>query len=271
MSDSCTHDCSTCSSDCGDRSEAVKEPLHESASVGKVFAVAGGKGGVGRSTVAALLAVRLQKQGYQTAVLDADLTGPSVPFAFGLNGRATVDERGIFPAESENGTQIISVNLMIPNPADPVLARGALVENTIKKFWSEVIWEDVDFMFIDLPAGTGEIPIAVLRHLPVDGVIMVTSPSELSYMITGKSLKMAKALKIPVAAIVENMSGYACAECGAQQAIFGKSHLEALASQSGVPLTARLPLSHDISAAVDSGRVEELDISAFDELIDWLK
>lgn len=267
MSDSCTHDCSTCSSDCGGSTETLKEPLHPDASVGKVFAIAGSKGGVGRSTVAALLASQLQKQGYSTAVFDADITGPSIPTAFGITAKAVTDDRGIFPMETDGGVQIMSVNLIIPNPTDPVLARGTLVENTIKKFWSDVIWEDVDFMFIDLPAGTGEIPIAILRHLPVDGMIIVTGPQSIAGMMTEKTAKMAKALNIPVAALVENMAYYRCEDSGKEVNIFGESSLPQLAAKIGTSLTARLPIDSKLCAAFDNGEIESYETDSLDEII----
>ena len=267
MSDSCTHDCSTCSSDCGGSNEVLKEPLHPDASVGRVYAVAGGKGGVGRSSVAALLASRLQKQGYSAAVFDADITGPSIPTAFGVTTRAVTDDRGIFPMETDSGVQIMSVNLIIPNPTDPVLARGTLVENTIKKFWSDVIWEDVDFMFIDLPAGTGEIPIAVLRHLPIDGMIIVTGPQAVTGMITEKTAKMAKALNIPVAALVENMAYYKDEDTGKEVNIFGESKLNDLAAKIGTSLTARLPIDPHLCDSFDRGEIETYETDALDEII----
>ena len=245
----------------------MKEPLHPDASVGRVFAVAGSKGGVGRSSVAALLASRLQKQGYSAAVFDADITGPSIPTAFGITARAVTDDRGIFPMETDSGVQIMSVNLIIPNPTDPVLARGTLVENTIKKFWSDVIWEDVDFMFIDLPAGTGEIPIAVLRHLPVDGMIIVTGPQAISGMMTEKTAKMAKALNIPVAALVENMAYYKSKDTGKSINIFGESGLSELAAKIGTSLTARIPIAPELCAAFDSGKIESFETDALDEII----
>ncbi len=267
MSDECTHDCSTCTSDCSGTTQPAKEPLNENATVEKVYAVVGGKGGVGKTTVAALLASAIQKKGMQAAVLDADITGPSVPYAFGINSRATVDDMGMFPVETESGIQIISVNTMIPNPNDPVLARGALVENTIKKFWSEVIWEDVDYMFVDMPTGTGEIPIAVLRHLPVDGVIIVTTPQELAAMITGKTVKMARALGVPVVGVVENMEYYNCPDCGKRHYIFGEEKAEEYCVSIGVESWATLPIDPELSKKCDEGRIEDYDTAPLEEII----
>ena len=267
MSDECTHDCSTCTSDCSGTSQPAKEPLNENSAVEKVYAVVGGKGGVGKTTVAALLASAVQKKGRQAAVLDADITGPSVPFAFGINTRATVDDIGMFPVETDSGIQIISVNTMIPNPNDPVLARGALVENTIKKFWSDVIWEDVDYMFIDMPTGTGEIPIAVLRHLPVDGVIIVTTPQELAAMITGKTVKMARALGVPVVGVVENMAYFSCADCGRKHYIFGEEKAEEYCVSIGVENWSVLPVDPELSKLCDEGRIEEYATSSLENIL----
>lgn len=269
--DDCTHDCSTCGSDCSSKSSVPETaPLNENSRVGKVYAVMGGKGGAGRTTTACLLASLLQKKGYQTAVLDADITGPSAAAAFGLSGRITPSSFGMFPMESEEGTQVISVNLMIPNPTDPVIARGTLVDNTIKKFWTNTIWEDVDIMFVDLPAGTGEVPLSVLRNLPVDGAVIVTTPQELAAMITEKSVKMAKALKIPVVGLVENMAYFRCPDCGKQQDIFGKSHAEELSKRFQIDITARLPLDPELTAAMDEGQIETYDTDAFDSILNWL-
>lgn len=269
--DDCTHDCSTCGSDCSSKSGIPETaPLNENSRVGKVYAVMGGKGGAGRTTAACLLASQLQKRGYQTAVLDADITGPGVPSAFGLSGRITPSSFGMFPMETENGTQVISVNLIIPNPTDPVIARGTLVDNTVKKFWSETIWEDVDIMFVDFPAGTGEVPLSVMRTLPLDGAILVTTPQELAAMITEKSAKMAKALKIPAVGLVENMAYYRCPDCGKEHGLFGDSRVKELAERYGIGLTARLPLDPSLTAAMDAGNVEAYDTNAFDEILNWI-
>ena len=269
--DDCTHDCSTCGSDCASKSSAPETaPLNENSRVGRVYAVMGGKGGAGRTTVACLLASLLQKKGYQTAVLDADITGPGVPSAFGLSGRITPSSFGMFPMETENGTQVISVNLIIPNPTDPVIARGTLVDNTLKKFWSETIWEDVDVMFVDFPAGTGEVPLSLMRTLPLDGAILVTTPQELAAMITEKSVKMAKALKLPAVGLVENMAFYRCPDCGNEHGLFGESRVKALAERYGIGLTARLPLDPALTAAMDAGEIESYETNAFDDILNWI-
>ncbi len=266
MDDNCTHDCSTCTSDC-ESHEQPREPLHPQAEVRKVFAVPGSKGGVGKSTITALCAARMQSRGKYTAVFDADITGPSIPTAFGVTAKAAIDERGFFPLETENGTQIMSVNSIIPNPADPVLARGALVENTIKKFWSEVIWEDVDIMLIDMPSGTGEVVMSVLRHLPIDGAIVITTPQDIASLMTEKTLKMAKALGIPVCALVENMAYFKCPDCGKTHELFGDGMLSELAAKYEIETVVKLPLDTDICKAFDSGTIEELDIPALDDVI----
>ena len=258
--ENCTHDCSTCSSDCGGSNLPQKEPLNPYASVDRVFAVVGSKGGTGKSAITALLASQLQNSGIQTAILDADLTGPSIPTAFGLKGRIYADDRGMFPVESNMGIQIASVNCLIPRATDPVLARGTIVENTLKKFWSEMLWEDVRVMFIDMPSGTGEVPISVLQHLPIDGLIVVTTPQEIATMLAHKTLKMAKALNIPVVALIENMATYKCPDCEKEHHIFGKSHVKELAKEFDIRYTAQVPFDTDIISDFDNGTIESCDV-----------
>ncbi|MBQ8830144.1 MAG: P-loop NTPase [Oscillospiraceae bacterium] len=258
--ENCTHDCSTCSSDCGSNAGPQKAPLNPYASVDKVFAVLGSKGGTGKSAVAALLASQLQNSGTQCAILDADLTGPTIPAAFGLKGRIYADERGMFPVESDTGVQIASVNSLIPRATDPVLARGNIVENTLKKFWSDILWEDVRAMFIDMPSGTGEIPITVLQHLPIDGLIVVTTPQEIATMLAHKTLKMAKALNIPVVALIENMATYKCPDCGNEHHIFGSSKVKALAKEFDINYTAQIPFDADIIECMDNGTIDTCDV-----------
>lgn len=258
--ENCTHDCSTCSSDCGGSNAPQKAPLNDYASVDRVFAVLGSKGGTGKSAVTALLAAQIQRSGTQTAILDADLTGPSIPTAFGLKGRIYADDRGMFPVESDSGILIASVNSLIPRATDPVLARGNIVENTLKKFWSEMLWEDVSVMFIDMPSGTGEVPITVLQHLPIDGIIVVTTPQDVATMLCHKTLKLAKALNIPVVALLENMATYKCPECGNEHSIFGESKLKALADEYGIRYTAQIPFDPDIVECFDTGTIEECDV-----------
>ena len=261
MSEECTHDCSTCGSDCDSRTETTAAPLHAEASVRRVCAVCGAKGGVGRTTVASLLAACVQKKHVQAAVLDADITGSCVPAAFGLTGRVTPDSFGMFPMETSSGIQVIGVNLILPDPTDPVIARGSLVDNTLKKFWSEVIWEDVDLLLVDMPAGTGEVPLSVMRNIALDGVIVVTEPGRFAAVMTEKTLKMARALKIPVLALVVNRDGAnpGLADPTAE-----------LAEKYGVDLTVRLPCDPQLAAFMDDGEIEMYNTDRLDPVIDRL-
>ncbi|MBR6951733.1 MAG: P-loop NTPase [Oscillospiraceae bacterium] len=261
MSEECTHDCSTCGSDCDSRTETTAAPMHEDAFVRRVYAVCGAKGGVGRTTVAALLASCVQKKHVQAAVLDADITGSSVPAAFGLTGRVTPDSFGMFPMETQSGVQVIGVNLIIPDPTDPVIARGTLVDNTLKKFWSEVIWEDVDLLLVDMPAGTGEVPLSVMRNMSLDGVIVVTEAGKAAAMMTEKTLKMARALKIPVVALVVNRDG-ANADLDDRNA--------ELAEKYRVRQTVRLPYDPRLAVFMDEGEIEMYNTDVLDPLIDRL-
>ena len=261
MNEECTHDCSTCGSDCDSRTDTGAVSLHEDASVRRVYAVCGAKGGVGRTTVAALLASCVQKKHVQAAVLDADITGSCVPAAFGLTGRVTPDTFGMFPMETQSGIQVIGVNLIIPDPTDPVIARGTLVDNTLKKFWGEVIWEDVDLLLVDMPAGTGEVPLSVMRNMALDGVIVVTEPGRAAAMMTEKTLKMARALKIPVTALVVNRAGLASdLEDGSEE----------LAEKYRVTQTIRLPYDPQLAAFMDEGEIEMYNTDILDPLIDRL-
>jgi Mrp family chromosome partitioning ATPase len=261
MSEDCTHDCSTCGSDCSSRTDTTAAPLHEDAVVRRVYAVCGAKGGVGRTTVTALLASRVQKKHVQAAVLDADITGSSVPAAFGLTGRVTPDTFGMFPMETQSGIQVIGVSLIIPDATDPVIARGTLVDNTLKKFWGEVIWEDVDLLLVDMPAGTGEVPLSVMRNMALDGMIVVTEPGKAAAMMTEKTLKMARALKIPVTALVVNRDGInaGLADTAAE-----------LAEKYRVTQVLRLPYDPLLASFMDEGETEMYNTDALDPLIDRL-
>ena len=213
----CTHDCSTCSESCGERKEAnvfEKKPLHEGCQVGKVYGVVSGKGGVGKSMVTSQLAVTMQREGYRTAVLDADITGPSIPKAFGVHGRAVGTENAIVPVQTRTGIQLMSVNLLLERETDPVIWRGPVIGGVVQQFWSDVLWQDVDYMFVDMPPGTGDVALNVFQSLPVDGVIIVTSPQELVGMVVEKAVKMAQMMDIPVLGLVENMSYLPCPDCG---------------------------------------------------------
>ncbi|MGI6028272.1 MAG: P-loop NTPase [Candidatus Heteroscillospira sp.] len=257
----CNHDCSSCSSNCGERTapQIEKAALHEGASVKKVIAVVSGKGGVGKSLVTALMAAKMQREGYSAAVLDADITGPSIPRVFGINERARGSGELIYPAESATGVQVMSLNLLLENTADPVVWRGPVIAGAVKQFYTDVLWDDVDFMFVDMPPGTGDVPLTVFQSLPLCGIIVVTSPQELVSMIVEKAVRMARLMNVPVLALVENMSYFQCPDCGGKHAIFGESHVEELAAKYGISRIAKLPIDPAIPARCDSGKVEQID------------
>lgn len=269
MSENCTHNCSSCSSSCSERTEpqSMLEKLNDSSKVRRVIGVVSGKGGVGKSLVTALLASRMQQKGFRTAVLDADITGPSIPKIFGLTKKAMGVPNGILPVLTSGGTQVMSVNLLLPQDTDPVIWRGPLIAGVVKQFWTDVIWQDVDYMFVDMPPGTGDVPLTVFQSIPVDGIVVVTSPQELVGMIVGKAVKMASAMNIPILGIVENMSYFECPDCGKRHAIFGESHAEELAAGYGIPVLTKLPIDPDIPRMCDAGRVEDVRGNWLDELI----
>lgn len=260
MSESCNGNCSACGSDCGDRrAENLMAELNPKSSVKKVIAVVSGKGGVGKSTVTSLLASAMAKRGKRTAVLDADITGPSIPKAFGVAECQGADQDGLYPAVSASGVQIMSVNLLLDNDTDPVLWRGPIIAGAVKQFWTDVIWENVDYMFVDMPPGTGDVPLTVFQSLPIDGVIIVTSPQNLVSMIVTKAVKMAQMMRIPVLGFVENYSYLECPDCGKRLEVFGKSGLDAVAAEMGLPVLAKLPINPAVASACDEGKIETLD------------
>lgn len=266
----CTHDCSTCSAECSERTdpESFKATLHPDSKVGKVIGVISGKGGVGKSLVTSLLACSVQREGFCTAVLDADVTGPSIPQIFGLHGNATYDEQGIYPAVSRTGIQVMSVNLLLENSSDPVVWRGPVIAGAVTQFWTDVVWKNVDFMFVDMPPGTGDVALTVFQSLPVDGIVIVTSPQELVEMIVGKAVKMAQMLNVPILAIVENMSYFECDGCGKRHYIFGQSHVENFAAQNGIDVVCRLPIDPNLARLCDSGRIESGNANLMPQLTD---
>ena len=253
----CTHDCSTCGADCASRKpESMLEPQNAQSNIRKVIAVVSGKGGVGKSLVTSLLATLTRRNGAGTAVLDADITGPSIPKMFGIHDKAMGDGKVIFPVETRTGIKMMSVNLLLENDTDPVIWRGALIAGTVKQFWTDVIWGDTDIMFVDMPPGTGDVPLTVFQSLPVDGIIIVTSPQELVGMIVEKAVNMAKMMSIPVLGIVENMSWVACPDCGKKIYPFGESQTAKIAMSQGIPLLAQLPIDPAIARACDTGVIE---------------
>ena len=257
MTEGCTHNCATCHADCGKKSrEEMLAAPHKLSNVKRVFAVVSGKGGVGKSTVTSLLAVAARKKGLNAAVLDADITGPSIPKAFGVDAAIGGGEDGIFPAFSKTGIQMISVNLLLEDKTDPVLWRGPVIAGTVKQFWTDVIWNDVDVMFIDMPPGTGDVPLTVFQSIPVDGIIVVTSPQQLVGMIVEKAVKMAGKMDIPVLGLIENMAYYVCKKCGEKEYLFGQSNSDEIAEKYAIPSFIRLPIDPDTAALCDNGDIE---------------
>ena len=261
---SCNGNCASCSSsDCGDRKkESLLAALNPKSSVKKVIAVVSGKGGVGKSTVTSMLAVAMAKKGKRVGVLDADITGPSAPTAFGVSECQGATEEGLYPALTRTGIQVMSINLLLDNSTDPVVWRGPVIAGAVKQFWTDVIWEDVDYMFVDMPPGTGDVPLTVFQSLPVDGIVIVTSPQDLVSMIVSKAVKMANMMHIPVLGFVENYAYLECPDCGRKIEVFGKSHLDEIAAEFGLPVLARLPINPDVAFAYDSGLMENVNTDA---------
>ena len=268
MSEECSHDCSSCGQECGDRSEpqSLLAQSNPDSHVKKVIGVVSGKGGVGKSMVTSLLASAMQKKGYNVAILDADITGPSIPRMFGLGGqKPTGTPNGLTPATAKNGTKVMSVNLLLPNETDPVVWRGPIIANTVTQFWTDVCWGDVDYMFVDMPPGTGDVPLTVFQSLPVDGIIVVSSPQQLVRVIVEKAVNMANMMNIPILGIVENMSYVKCPDCGKEITVFGKSNIDKIAESFKLPVLARLPMDENTSRAVDAGDVESIEMPELEE------
>lgn len=262
MSENCDQSCGSCSEDCVDRTKKkidFSEQPHHMSSIKKVICVVSGKGGVGKSSVTSMMGVTMNKMGYNTAILDADITGPSIPKAFGIKGKATANQYGMLPLKSKNGIDIMSVNLLLENDTDPVVWRGPIIANTVKQFWTDVIWPGIDYMFIDMPPGTGDVPLTVFQSFPVDGIIIVTSPQELVSMIVAKAVKMANMMKVPIIGLVENMSYFKCPDNGKDYKVFGESHIEEIAKEYNLKVLAKLPIDPEISAACDRGEIEDYD------------
>lgn len=261
MSEQCTHNCETCGVDCASRSSAQKQQdfkvnAHPLSNIKKVIAVVSGKGGVGKSLVTSLLAVNMNRAGKHSAILDADITGPSIPKLFGIHEKALGNEDGILPCKSKTGIDVMSINPLLENDTDPVVWRGPVIAGTVKQFYTDVIWRDVDFMFVDMPPGTGDVPLTVFQSLPIAGIVVVTSPQDLVSMIVEKAVNMARMMNIPVLGIVENMSYYECPHCGERSEIFGRSHIDETAHRFNIPAAARLPINPKLAAASDAGLIE---------------
>ncbi|MBO5926158.1 MAG: Mrp/NBP35 family ATP-binding protein [Clostridia bacterium] len=269
----CTNNCSTCNKQgCGERKSLLIAP-NKSAKIGKIIAVMSGKGGVGKSFVTSMLASTASKSGLKTAVIDADITGPSIPKSFGFtNGeRAVGSENGLIPVETKSGIKVMSINLLLEEETKPVVWRGPVISAVVQQFYTDVLWQENDVMFIDMPPGTGDVPLTVFQSFPVDGIVVVTTPQDLVGMVVEKSLNMANLLKIPIIGIIENMSYYACPECGKKAYIFGKSNVEAIAEKFKVPVLARLPINPEITKMVDMGKVEEIDCKDFEKSLSAIK
>jgi len=265
---SCSGNCSTCGSDCADRkAESLLAKLNPKASVKKVIAVVSGKGGVGKSTVTSMLAVAMARKGKRVGVLDADITGPSAPTAFGVTECRGATEEGLYPALTRGGIQVMSINLLLDNHTDPVVWRGPVIAGAVKQFWTDVIWEDVDYMFVDMPPGTGDVPLTVFQSLPIDGIVIVTSPQDLVSMIVSKAVKMANMMHIPVLGFVENYSYLQCPDCGKRIEVFGKSKLDAVAAEFDLPVLARLPIDPRVAECYDSGLMETVDTDGVADVI----
>ncbi len=274
MSEGCNHDCGHCTQNCPSRQmkpEDFLESPHEMSSIRKVIGVVSGKGGVGKSLVTSLMAVLLNRRGYNTAILDADITGPSIPKAFGIHEKAMASQFGLLPTKTKTGVDIMSVNLLLDHETDPVVWRGPIIANTVKQFWTDVIWSDVDFMFVDMPPGTGDVPLTVFQSIPLDGILIVTSPQELVSMIVGKAVNMAKKMNIPILGLIENMSYVQCPDCGKHIHVFGESHLEDVAAAYGLDVLGRLPIDPAIASACDQGRIEEVEGDWLDGAADLLE
>ena len=263
----CTHDCSSCSQKC-DGKESMFEKLNELSKVKKVIGIVSGKGGVGKSLVTGLLASLVAKKGNKVVVLDADITGPSVPKMFGIKGFAEGGDLGIYPRESQNGIKVMSSNLLLEHENDPVLWRGPIIAGMVKQFWTDVIWGDVDFMFVDMPPGTGDVPLTVFQSIKIDGIVIVTSPQELVSMIVEKAVKMANMMNIPIVGVVENMSYIKCPKCGEEMELFGTSKIDEVATDFDLKVLARMPLDPSIAKACDAGRIEDVQAPFMDMLVD---
>lgn len=257
--ENCTHDCSSCKSECSSKKQTPADLLEKPNSMSnikKVIGVVSGKGGVGKSLVTSMMAVLLNRRGFHTAILDADITGPSIPKAFGIKQKAIGSEFGLIPVKSKTGIDIMSINLLLEDENAPVVWRGPIISGTVKQFWTDVVWSDIDYMFVDMPPGTGDVPLTVFQSIPLDGIIIVTSPQELVSMIVSKAVNMAQMMNIPILGIVENMSYVKCPDCGKQISVFGESHVEKIAQQYKLKLLDRLPIDPAIAKSCDTGIVE---------------
>jgi Mrp family chromosome partitioning ATPase len=271
MSEECTHNCETCGANCSHgHNEPQKEPMNKYSDIKKVIAVVSGKGGVGKSLITSLLAVEMRRAGKEVAILDADITGPSIPKAFGIKARARGGENGMFPIETETGIKVMSLNLLLEHESDPVAWRGPVIAGAVTQFWTDVLWEDVDYMFVDMPPGTGDVALTVFQSLPIDGIIIVTSPQDLASMIVEKAVKLAELMNVPILGLVENYSYFKCDKCGEKHYIFGQGNVNDLAKKYDIPTTAQLPIDPSVAKACDEGKMEDVSIEEIHSLAEKL-
>ena len=268
----CTHDCSTCSSNCGERKEpqSFLKPMNKNSNIKKVIGIVSGKGGVGKSLVSCLLAAKCQKAGLKVGVLDADITGPSVPKSFGITSRAMQDDTGLLPTVTKTGVKMMSINLLLEDVNSPVVWRGPVISGVIEQFWTDVNWGELDYLFVDMPPGTGDVALTVFQSLPVDGIVIVSTPQDLVKMIVNKAFNMAKIMNVPFLGLVENISYYQCSDCGKKHNIFGESQIDETAKELGVPVLAKLPIDPEVAKLVDEGRVEDVECPQLDEFVSAL-
>lgn len=273
MSEKCTHNCESCKvSGCKDRAnQSLEVPANEFSNIKKVIAVVSGKGGVGKSMVTSLLSVLSRRKGYETAIIDADITGPSIPKTFRVDQKALVTDEAIFPVVTKTGIEMISINLLLEDETKPVIWRGPILAGTVKQFWSDVMWQDVDIMFVDCPPGTGDVPLTVFQSLPIDGIVVVTSPQDLVSMIVEKAVKMADMMNIPIIGIVENMSYFICDKCNEKHYIYGESIIEELATSYGIKQVAKLPMEKKLRELVDAGMIEDFQGQWLDGIMDAIE
>ena len=267
MSEECSHDCSSCGQNCSDRDKAsfLAKP-HKNSKIKKVIAVISGKGGVGKSMVTGMLANEALRQGRNVGILDADITGPSIPRMFGIHSKARVEEDAVYPESAKNGCKVMSINLLLENETDPVIWRGPIIASTVTQFWTEVDWGETDYLFVDMPPGTGDVPLTVFQSLPIDGIIVVTSPQQLVSMIVEKAVNMADSMDIPVLGIVENMSYFVCPNCEEKHFIYGKSNVDAVAEEFGIANVVKIPMEPDRAKLCDEGKAHEMDTNPVHEL-----
>ncbi|SHK31344.1 Chromosome partitioning ATPase, Mrp family, contains Fe-S cluster [Selenomonas ruminantium] len=272
MSEACNHDCSSCGTTCGEdtRPKDLHEAPHELSDIRHVIAVVSGKGGVGKSLVTGLLSVAMSRKGMHVGIMDADITGPSIPKMFGVSGEVRGSEKGAYPVTSAGGIDIVSMNLLLDDDTDPVVWRGPIISGVVKQFWHDFIWEDVDYMFVDMPPGTGDVPLTVMQSIQLDGIIIVTSPQELVSMIVEKAVKMAEAMNVPILGLVENMSYFECPDCGKRHEIYGKSHIEEIAEEYDLDVLGRIPIQPQLAAECDAGQIETTDADYLSEAADKL-